>query len=409
MPATRTKPPDADLFHQQPLTTPADVGAFDKSPDPPLAGPVSPREGESPRESSSVHRSETSVTSLPLQSRAQRWFHRGTEVIRERVYVALANAESSALTRRAEKLSACCMSPSFYLHADGGVGVGVIRCRDRLCPTCSRARSAKARERAKGAVQRMDAIRFLTLTMPHTDEGLADQLKTLRSAFARLRKSRIWKECVTGGVCTMEITRNARTGQWHPHLHALIDGEFVPHATLREAWRNALNHSVKREWVKPGERVVVDIRATSGRSGAVQYITKYATKPADLSGWGADVIREVADALAGARTLSTFGHLHGIALDPRDPNETPPESSLICNIHAVQMRRREGCPMAEAFVVLVCHACPAAAEFLHPCPARAGPIPDEVFNDAGGVLWLLGRAFVEHAPSVPIAPPWPTG
>jgi len=357
----------------------------------------------------SVHRSETTVTSLPIQSRAQAWFHRGQEAAREGVYVALANSELEPLRRRAGRLAMCCMSPSFWLRSDSSVSVGVVRCRDRLCPTCARARAAKARLRAKVAVGRMDAIRFVTLTMPHRDDALVDQLSTLRSAFTRLRKSSVWRRCVTGGLCTIEITRNERDGQWHPHLHALVDGRFIPHEELREAWRRALNHSVKREWIAEGELVIVDVRATSGRSGAVQYITKYATKPADLIGWTKAAVCEVADALAGARTLSTFGHLHGETLDERDPNEVEDESSLICNLCTVQMRRNLGCPLAEAFIVLLCRVSKDAAAFLHPCPARASPMPAEVLADAPGMLWILGREFREHSPHVPIHPPWISG
>lgn len=388
------------------LSSPADVGPFDKSRSRPPGGFVPPPAAFPPPESSSVHRSETTVTTLPLQSRAQDWFHRGTGELRQRLYVALANASDEAIQRRAGKLAACCLSPAFYLRSDFTVSVSVIRCRDRLCPTCARSRTAKARERARAAVQRMDALRFLTLTMPHSGEPLADQLRTLRSAFTRLRKSRTWREHVTGGLATLEITFNHTSGQWHPHLHALIDGHFVPHAELREAWRLALNHAAGREWLAEGERAIVDIRATGGRSVAVQYLTKYVTKPADVSAWSDDRICEYASALSGARVLSTFGHLHGVTLDERDPNESDPASALICSMTDVQMRRRHGCPLAEAFVVLLLRVSPECTNWLHANVERASPMPDEVLNDAAGMMYVLGRLFVSHAPTEQLEPPW---
>ena len=396
---------------------PADVGPFDNSrpgsagasslPDASLSGPATqiPSDASS-RVSTTVHRLDTTVSALPLQSRSQLYFHRGVEDVRQHVYVALANSESGVLRRRAERIAACCLSPSFHLRADSTVSVSVIRCRDRLCPTCARARSRQTRERARRAVQRMDALRFLTLTMPHSDRPLADQLRTIRDAFSRLRKSDVWKRCVTGGVVTVEVTRNTRDKQWHPHLHALLDGDFVPHAEIRDAWRRALNASVGREWIKPEGHVIVHIEMIGGRSAAVAYITKYATKPADVAKWSQAEIAEAASALAGVRVLSTIGHLHGRTLDPRDPNEDEPESVLICNIYAVQMRRQLGCPMAEAFVILLIHACPIAGEFFTSVPARAGPIPQAVIDQAGDWLYLLGRAFVATAPTVPIKAPW---
>ena len=382
------------------------IDAFDKSLDQPKADRVPECEADRPRVPTSVHRSETTVKSLPVQSRAQRFFHRGNERSRERLFCVLANSESGKLRRRSEKVAACCMSPSFWLRAGDEVGISLIRCRDRLCPTCAHARGLKTRARARTVVEAMDSIRFVTLTMPHTNEPLRSQLTILRLAFTKLRKSRVWKRCVTGGVATIEITRNEREKEWHPHLHALVDGDFIPHAELREAWRMALNNASALFEISAGERVIVDIRATGGRSASVAYITKYVTKPGDVLKWSDACIDEYADALAGARTLSTFGNLHARKLDAKDPNEDELKSVLICNMHAVQMRRRIGCPMAEAFVVLLCHVSDVACELFTPNAARAGPIPDEVFDDAAGTLYTLGRLFIETAPCVPIAAPW---
>ena len=384
----------------------SDVCLFDKSHPAPGGVSSSPGPASAGAALPSVHRLETTVRSLPRQSRAQRYFHVGNERIREQVFCALSNSDDDQLMKRAGKMALCCMSPSFYLRANDVVSVSVIRCRDRLCPTCSRARSAQTRERAKGAVARMDSIRFMTLTMPHTDDDLTDQLKILRSAFTRLRKSGVWRDNVTGGLATIEITHNARENQWHPHLHALLDGSFVPHAELREAWRNALNHAVGREWISPGERVIVDIRATGGRSAAVQYITKYVTKPADVASWKPELIVEVADALAGARTLSTFGNLHNVTLDKADPNAEEPDSILICGMYDVQMRRTHRCKLAEAFVVLLCHVCEPAAQMFTPLPHLACDVPDQVLDAASYWLCRLGKMFVEHSPMETLDPPW---
>lgn len=384
-------------------------GPFDKSKQaapPPAFSDSEPPGGEC---ITSVHRSETIVKSLPVQSRAQRWFHRGNDESRLRLFCVLANAECVKLQRRAQKLSNCCLSPSFYLCSDASVSVSVVRCRDRLCPTCAFARSMKTRERAKDLVASMDCIRFITLTMPHSDRPLLVQLQIIRSAFTRLRKSAIWKRCVTGGVGTIEITFNVRTRQWHPHFHALLDGDFMPHAELREAWRVALNNAEGVEILGPNDRPIVHIEAIGGRSASVQYITKYVTKPGDVLAWDDATIAEFASALAGARTLSTFGNLHGRKLDAADPNEEKPESILICSMFHVQLRRTRLCPAAEAFIVLLCHVSETAREIFHANESRAGPIPDWAFDDAGGMLYKLGRAFVATAPSVPVLVPWASG
>jgi hypothetical protein len=44
---------------------------------------------------------------------------------------------------------------------------------------------------------------------------------------------------VAGGIAVEEVTRNARTGEWHPHLHLVIDSalpEAVLQGKLAELW-----------------------------------------------------------------------------------------------------------------------------------------------------------------------------
>lgn len=284
------------------------------------AGSAAPGGSAAAGPSSSLERLETNDETLPPQSRFAHWAHRLHWRPRRSIYAALNTSAHPRHTKRAARIAACCCSPELRFFADAGPRLCRRRCRDRMCPLCSQRRSADAADRAVGVAASMDSCRFITLTLAASDAPLADQLAHLRDSFRRLRADARWKEHVVGGVYTVELTFNAKTRRWHPHLHALVDGGFFPQPTLKAAWEQA-----------SGGSYIVDIRACHGRRAAARYIAKYATKPTEMAAWPPEAIRDAADALHGLRTLSTFGAYHGVKLDTADPNEDPADSVAVAD------------------------------------------------------------------------------
>ena len=47
------------------------------------------------------------------------------------------------------------------------------------------------------------------------------------------RSVRWWKAHVVAGVAVEEVTRNPRTGEWHPDLHLISDAEMHRGAVLQ--------------------------------------------------------------------------------------------------------------------------------------------------------------------------------
>jgi hypothetical protein len=154
--------------------------------------------------------------------------------------------------------------------------------------------------RALWHIEQMNAPRFITLTVRSTNADLRQALDNLRASFAKLRRHQAWKDRVCGGVYTLEITFNKRTGQWHPHLHLIVEGSYFPQDELKSAWHQAT-----------GDSFIVDIRAVHDRAKAAAYIASYVSKGSDPDAIPHDRLVQWLDGVTGVRFLQTFGSHHG--------------------------------------------------------------------------------------------------
>lgn len=261
---------------------------------------------------------------LDLQSTHQRIAHRRHEGTRRRIIMALHHHGDAGLGKRAHRLAACCCCPTFRTGGSQRIGVNLARCRDRLCPLCSHRRGLQATAKVLALTHEFDSPRLLTLTLKSNDQPLRDVVFRLFNRFAQLRQLDGWSSRVTGGVWTLEVTRNPTTAQWHPHLHIIIDGEFFPHALLKKLWLAVT-----------GDSFVVDIRAIHDRREAAKYVAGYIAKPADVAAWPASAIAEYALALHGRRLMQPFGTARKVDLDDDADDEKFSGGSLLCTAHTL--------------------------------------------------------------------------
>jgi hypothetical protein len=155
--------------------------------------------------------------------------------------------------------------------------------------------------------------RFITLTLKSTDYPLRSQLDFLRESFRRLRQSKIWQRCCHAGVAVIEVTFNKETNQWHPHLHAIVAGDYFPQAQLSNAWEKASS----------GSRIA-DVRKLPDSRRAAQYLSDYVTKPPTEEVYAnLNRLREWILALRGARFMIPFGDIRFV----RDARPTPTQQS----------------------------------------------------------------------------------
>jgi hypothetical protein len=144
-------------------------------------------------------------------------------------------------------------------------------------------------------------IRFITLTLHHRDQDLHLSLKQLQSYFSRLRNTVFWRSVVTAGAAFLEIKRSSNTRGWHPHLHIVVEGKYVPHAILKAIW-----HRIT------GDSYIVDVRPVRSTGELIRYVTKYVSKPLDNSIFeSTETTEQAIRAMHGKRTCTTFGTWRG--------------------------------------------------------------------------------------------------
>lgn len=306
---------------------------------------------------------------------------------RTRILSALIEAQTGKTWRIANQMSGCCRSPTILRDSESTeVRLSERRCRARCCPRCRRFRAREVQHRLISACKLMDSTRFMTLTLVSTDGDLKSRLLELRASFARLRRDRVWRDRVVGGIYCVEVTWSNELRMWHPHLHAVIDGLYFAKPILREAWRKASRGSY-----------IVDIQYVHSASKIASYIAKYVSKGDDASKVPDHKLAEWSVAVHGLRLVHSFGNLHGIKLI-----EKPEFAKGVCieveSPNALARANRKGDIVAGRLLSLLdAHAC------------GVGTVePIEILDRLK--LWRTGQDLLEkyereHAPAPPRPPP----
>lgn len=170
------------------------------------------------------------------------------------------------------------------------------KCKNRWCEACN---TEKRRTVRRNLIEQLPngQLRFLTFTLKANHNPLGDEIKRLYECFKKWRKHAWFKKKIKGGIFFLEITYNHKTSAWHPHLHCLVDSEFLPQKEMRHVWL-ALT----------GDSFIVDIRRISDTNSAAGEVAKYATKAVSGTVWRhPELLNEAINALKGRRTFQCFG------------------------------------------------------------------------------------------------------
>ena len=195
-------------------------------------------------------------------------------------------------------------------------------CHNRHCLPCHNQKAGLIAQNLRDKLAERKAhekhrFRFITLTIRHSDDPLADQLKFLNDSFTKLRRSKLWRETQDGGCSMLEVNyhpggmRTRDDGSvyqspkgWHPHLHLVVYGRFIRQGDLSALWCKITGGSFK-----------VDVRVIGSDKDAVHYVTKYIAKGCPDVVWQhADAAQEWIAATRGVRSCATFGTWRGFAL-----------------------------------------------------------------------------------------------
>jgi len=199
----------------------------------------------------------------------------------------------------------------------GSVYVASNCCRLRWCPLCAYAKSRAVSSNVSDWCKTRNDLRFLTLTLKHSSSPLRSQIDYLYSCFRRLRKHKQFKPFCRGGIWFFQCKYIEDSGQWHPHLHILIAGKFIPQEWLSKLWCHITKGSS-----------VVDIRAVKNSGAVADYVARYVSTPAKLSSLTLPLRVELFETFHGRRLCGTFGVAKKVRLS-RKPSSDFPASSVV--------------------------------------------------------------------------------
>jgi hypothetical protein len=178
----------------------------------------------------------------------------------------------------------------------GLVKVLARSCHLRFCPICNKSRERLIRRNVLDWIQNAKYPKMLTLTLKHSTEDLQSQIRRLYNCFRELRRLKLIKKRVSGGVWFFQIKKSKHDDCWHPHIHCLVTGGYVP------------KNELLRDWLRlTGDSPIVDIRLVKDRVGAVNDVAKYCARSCSILGLTNDEILEVDTALARRKICGTWG------------------------------------------------------------------------------------------------------
>lgn len=257
--------------------------------------------------------------------------------------------------KRANRLYACQQAHLLFSNvlpeARQKTTVIPYACNSRFCPACSREKSRRTYNRVVDTLgplfeSHQMHIQWITLTIQNPPAGsLASGVKDLQHAFRRLRRPHemngkrgrqwnCWTESVRGYLHNLEVSFNPSNSSWHPHIHIIYSGDFIPWRDLKSEWSKALRPTGRKGDIKIGEAYYVDAHGNKHSCSSSDdardilecfvEVTKYTLKPFESDIPPARIL-ELTDALFNKRLFGSGGDF---LLPPEQLRDTTPYWSL---------------------------------------------------------------------------------
>lgn len=252
-----------------------------------------------------VHHVETTVEqNLPTEySTYRRRQHEPEWQRTEKLYLDIDSIEG---TQRTQKLHDCRSFAWFARHiGTGEVKVMSNSCRLRWCPICCQARSVFLSMQVEEWTKHTQRPKFMTLTMKHSNAELSHQVKWLYQHFRKFRQRKFLRKKLKGGIWFFQLKRIKRSGEWHPHLHCIIDAEYIPQELLSSEWK-----------AQTGTSSIVDIRAIHSAQKVAADVSRYCARPCKLKDFSETDAIEIHRVFHGRRLCGTWGSGRKISLRP---------------------------------------------------------------------------------------------
>lgn len=295
---------------------------------------------------------------LPAESQVR---HRQWAARRNRVYRSLLRVGVSC--RRTQNFANC--GGTLWAVADGSeLSLVCNRCHDRLCEPCQRERQGAVVE---GVMLKChdagDALRFVTLTLRHVRTPLSQQIDRLLSSFKLLRNHPKLRGRMSGGAWFLEVKLDRYGRLWHPHLHIIVEGDFVSTDLLSAYW-----HEVT------GDSYIVKILKIDDVAKRAQYVSKYSTKPLDPKvTLQPGKLDEFVQAIKGRRLYQCFGSWVGAVHREKLP---PRKRKMVGHVHSLWQSALDGDSEALGIMRRLLGRYPALRHAYDIPPGYVPPEPD---------------------------------
>lgn len=197
-----------------------------------------------------------------------------------------------------------CRSDAWFIRELETSVVRIVsnHCRLRWCPFCALVKAYKASLAIGEWVRKANHPKLLTLTLKSADLPLTVQIDQIYDAFRKLRKRNAFKFRIVGGFWFFQVTKSEKTGYWHPHVHCVCEGKFIPHETLKSLWERIT-----------GDSVVVDIRGIKDAKKVTNDVTRYISRPMSLKNLSTESMMDLFTSFHGRRLCGSFGTARLIA------------------------------------------------------------------------------------------------
>jgi len=212
-------------------------------------------------------------------------------------------------TKYSDRLKECRTRAWFLRNSvTGRVRVATNQCRLRWCYHCSKSRQQFITQAILPWLEKAKEPKLLTLTLRHTQKPLPEQIDYLYSSFVKLRSRNYVKKRIRGGVWFFQITYNKSKQEWHPHLHCLLDADYMAHCTLKSYWSEITDGSE-----------IIHIRTIYDRDKTLSHNARYAARPSTLEKIPVLLWPQLFTAFKNRRMVGTWGGARSISLRPQKP------------------------------------------------------------------------------------------
>jgi len=211
--------------------------------------------------------------------------------------------------RRSSALDRCRTRAWFARNNSTGlVRVLSNTCKLRWCPVCAKSLTYFITNQSVSWLDRVKSPKFITFTLRHSHSPLRDQIEALYRFFRHMRTHSLWKRKVKGGIWFFQVKYNPDTDEYHPHLHCLLDSQFIPQHSLSMIWQSITKDSK-----------IVDIRPVRNRASAARYVARYCASPGNIADMPFPQRIALAEALHSRRICGTWGTASNLKLRTRPP------------------------------------------------------------------------------------------